>query len=114
MLCYRLHPFGPSGSVCSSALDMTKWLKLITSKGKSSPERQFISENVFMRQFEVTSSLKGIWLSAYSLTSPPFPVVFDTYGYGFGWFTAYYRGNILIRIICRRYFFQITFNDHIT
>ncbi|CAG2197971.1 unnamed protein product [Mytilus edulis] len=90
----NLHPFGPSGSICASADDMTKWLKLITSKGKiSEGAERIISEYVFNGQFNIKSVLNTMWANAYSLTQPQFPVAFDSLGYGYGWFVSYYRGH---------------------
>ncbi|XP_063419040.1 uncharacterized protein LOC134701851 [Mytilus trossulus] len=82
---YSLHPFGPSGSICASADDMTKWLKLITSKGKiADGAERIISEYVFKGQFNIKSVLSSMWANAYSLTHPQFPVAFDSLGYGYG------------------------------
>jgi hypothetical protein len=72
---------------------MTKWLKLIISGGKTDDGRQLITENIMMKQFLPKSTLDDLWRNAYSL-QPPFPVLFHTYGYGFGWFTSYYRGKV--------------------
>ncbi|XP_076101651.1 uncharacterized protein LOC143071306 [Mytilus galloprovincialis] len=91
---YSLHPFGPSGSICASADDMTKWLKLITSKGKiAEGAERIISEYVFNGQFNIKSVLNNMWANAYSLTQPQFPIAFDSLGYGYGWFVSYYRGH---------------------
>ncbi|XP_052098779.1 uncharacterized protein LOC127733463 [Mytilus californianus] len=91
---YRLHPFGPSGSICASADDMTKWLNLITSQGKiAEGSKQIITEYVFNGQFNIKSVLNTMWANAYSLKLPQFPVAFDTLGYGYGWFVSYYRGR---------------------
>lgn len=92
-ICYSIHPFGPAGSVCSSSDDMTKWLKLITSEGKSGSGESLILDYIMTYQFRPVSVLSPMWARAFSL-QPQFPVKFDSFAYGYGWFVSYYRGMV--------------------
>ncbi|VDH96975.1 Hypothetical predicted protein [Mytilus galloprovincialis] len=82
--------FGPAGSVCSTADDMSNLLKYLTSGAYM--DQLDIDDDVFNGMFKQKSILPKSFSSRYNLEYPQFPISFDTYGYGMAWFLTKYRG----------------------
>ncbi|CAC5410504.1 unnamed protein product [Mytilus coruscus] len=81
--------FGPAGSVCSTADDMSNLLKYLTSGEYM--DHLGIHDDVFNGLFKQKSILPKSIASRYNLEYPQFPISFDTYGYGMAWFLTKYR-----------------------
>ena len=87
----RLDQFGPAGSICSTADDMSNVLNFLTSPQDF--DHLSIDKNVFDGLFNQKSILPDSVSSRYSLSSPTFPVELHVFGYGMAWFLAKYRGK---------------------
>lgn len=85
---YNINGMGPAGSINSSVLDMTNWLKLWINKGKIRG-KEVLSEDY------IKEAISAQMIASGSLPSTLNPDI-QFANYGFGWFTSSYRGHFRV------------------
>jgi CubicO group peptidase (beta-lactamase class C family) len=85
---YNINGMGPAGSINSSVLDMTNWLKVWINKGKLAG-KEILSE-AYIREAISPQMVAGAGLP--SSLNPDVQFA----NYGFGWFTSSYRGHFRV------------------
>lgn len=86
---------GGSGSITSTASDMTKWLHAQVNGGKSPEGVQVIPEEV-LEQTHTAYNIIGETSSDKAFRKPESDVSFTFGNYGLGWRIGYYRGRPII------------------
>jgi CubicO group peptidase (beta-lactamase class C family) len=82
-------PIAPAGSMYSSVMDMTRWLRFLLNEGRVGDE-QLVSDAAFAELFRPQTIIPvGNFYPTAQLTQPRFTA------YGFGWFLQDYRGEFV-------------------
>ena len=84
---------GGSGSIMSTANDMTKWLQLQLNKGKDSCGKKIVEADVMEDTHSPVVPIKINSFDEY-WRKPYLPVTYDHHQYGLGWRIGHYRGKI--------------------
>ncbi|GAB6032226.1 hypothetical protein CHUAL_010866 [Chamberlinius hualienensis] len=79
-----LRPLGPAGSICSTASDMSKWIKLLL-KG----DEYILNSTVVDQLFTISNKFEQSTSSTTKTRTADSPAE----GYGLGWTISKYRGN---------------------
>ncbi|XP_071095539.1 uncharacterized protein [Haliotis cracherodii] len=87
---------GGSGSVVSSAEDMTKWMLFHLSGGKNRQGNQVVAENLLKETYKPRNALASSSINTY-FSRPKTPVTMSNDGYGLGWKSGYYRGLPMVQ-----------------
>ena len=77
-----------AGSICSSAEDITKWMKFHLNHGRNEDGHQLVSVGTLGETYE-----GNVATSPGFVARPTFPVTYAMTNYGMGWKSGYYRGR---------------------
>ncbi|KAL3878903.1 hypothetical protein ACJMK2_031229 [Sinanodonta woodiana] len=88
---YRIGPEEPAGAIMTNGADMVKWMKFIFNKGRTETNLSLVEENIFKECFQTMNHLDPRFYD-HQIKKPTFPVEDVRLGYGYGWFTSFYRG----------------------
>ncbi|KAL3866720.1 hypothetical protein ACJMK2_044001 [Sinanodonta woodiana] len=91
---FNIYPVGPAGTICSSATDMSKWIRFLLSKGINSEGEALVNSRL-LRDTMIGQVFVGeLYQLVMSLQKPRYPVTDDVTTYGMGWFQSRYRGYL--------------------
>ncbi|KAL3878902.1 hypothetical protein ACJMK2_031228 [Sinanodonta woodiana] len=88
---FQIFPVEPAGAIMTNGADMVKWMKFILNKGRTETNLSLVEENIFKECFQTMNHLDPQF-EDYQIKKPPYPVEDVRLGYGYGWFTSFYRG----------------------